>query len=166
MPKKETAKKPGKKVVSVKEFNEVKDSVDAIMETQDKMLDILNNISMDQDDSEVKGDVEEDVSSEDDGGPVSMSTLPPEYQAIFDTHFNPKDGFTGALHFPGAGEAAAITFSISVPEIFSNASEAHRTFYKEDIRMVALHPTNISQDIEDYCKRVIKNLSYVRNRIK
>ncbi len=77
---------------------------------------------------------------------------------IFEEYFDPKDGFKAELSFDNN-----IEFTIDVPLKFSNASEAHLTYYKIDKRNKVLVAGNIEGGIADWCKLVAKNLKYNRN---
>jgi hypothetical protein len=78
-----------------------------------------------------------------------------EHQAIFDKYFDMEDGFTAQLK--------GVYFSISVPLKLSNAQDAHKTFYKTDIRFKVLDGHDIEGAMEKYCKLVAQNLNYKRN---
>lgn len=94
----------------------------------------------------------------------SNGYMPPQYQRIFDKYFDGADGFECRLVFPevdeSGRESGGIMFTIIVPMKFSNAHEAYKTFYKNDIRSRALKPDGISKGIDDWCRRVAKNLGY------
>jgi hypothetical protein len=64
--------------------------------------------------------------------------LPPQYKNIFEKYFDPTDGFTARLTFPEVDEknkeTGGITFTIFVPEKFSNAGSAYLKMYKVDLR--------------------------------
>jgi len=98
----------------------------------------------------------EEGGAQEDGNAVKV--LPPNYQVIFEEYFDPKDGFKAELSFDNN-----IEFTIDVPLKFSNASEAHLTYYKIDKRNKVLVAGNIEGGIADWCKLVAKNLKYNRN---
>lgn len=93
--------------------------------------------------------------------------LPPQYKNIFEKYFDPTDGFTARLTFPEVDEknkeTGGITFTILVPQKFSNAGSAYLKMYKVDLRSRALQPSNIATGIDEWCKVVAKNLHYNRN---
>lgn len=93
--------------------------------------------------------------------------LPPQYKNIFEKYFDPTDGFTARLTFPEVDEknkeTGGITFTILVPEKFSNAGPAYLKMYKIDLRSRALQPSNIAAGINEWCKAVAKNLHYNKN---
>lgn len=93
--------------------------------------------------------------------------LPPQYKQIFEKYFDPTDGFTARLTFPEVDEknkeTGGITFTIFVPEKFSNAGPAYLKMYKVDLRSRALQPSNIAAGIDEWCKAVSKNLHYNKN---
>ncbi len=97
----------------------------------------------------------------------AMAFMPPNYKRVFEKYFDPEDGFTARLAFPetreNGSEDGGITFTIFVPEKFSNVTEAHKSLYKIDLRTRALQPHNIAKGIEDWCARVAKNLKYNKN---
>ena len=84
-----------------------------------------------------------------------MDNLIPEYRMIFDKYFDGEDGFKAELK--------GINFKIEVPLKLSNAQDAHKTFYKNDIRMKVLDGHDIEGSMEKYCKMVASNLNYKRN---
>lgn len=90
--------------------------------------------------------------------------MPPQYQRIFEKYFDPTDGFEARLIFPEIDEegreSGGIMFSIVVPDKFTNVTPAHKTFYKVDVRSRVLRPDGISRGIDDWCKRVARNLGY------
>lgn len=95
------------------------------------------------------------------------AVMPKQYQNIFEKYFDPEDGFTGRLTFPeideDGKEGGGLTFSIFVPDKFSNATDAWKQFYKRDIRMKALSATDLAGGIAKYCELVAKNLNYDKN---
>lgn len=78
--------------------------------------------------------------------------LAPHYQAIFEKYFDPEDGFTAEI------EDALLT--ITVPQKFSNATDAHLKFYKKDTRDKVMDMRNLEASLESYCKLVARNLNY------
>ena len=98
------------------------------------------------------------------------SLMPKQYQTIFEKHFDPDDGFTGRLTFPeideNGKESGGLTFSIFVPDKFSNATDAWKQFYKKDIRVKALSSTDLAGGIAKYCELVAKNLNYNRDLMR
>ena len=100
---------------------------------------------------------------------ADVGYMPPQYTRIFEKYFDPADGFEARLVFPDIDEqgreSGGIMFTILVPMKFSNAQEAYKTFYKSDIRSRALRPDGISKGIDDWCRRVARNLGYDK-RIK
>ena len=90
--------------------------------------------------------------------------LPPQYQKVFEKYFDEDDGFTARITFPDVddkgNETGGITFTIFVPEKFTNTSDAYRKMYKQDLRTRALQPHNIVKGIEEWCKLVARNLRY------
>lgn len=93
--------------------------------------------------------------------------LPAQYQRIFEKYFDPTDGFEARLNFPEIDErgreTGGITFTVVVPEKFSNTQEAYKKFYKNDLRTRALRPDGIAKGIDDWCRLVSRNLKYNRN---
>jgi hypothetical protein len=93
--------------------------------------------------------------------------LPPQYKNIFEKYFDPTDGFTARLTFPEVDgknkETGGITFTIVVPQKFTNAGEAYLKMYKVDLRSRALQPSNIAAGIDEWCKAVSRNLHYQKN---
>ena len=81
--------------------------------------------------------------------------LIPEYQMIFDKYFDMDDGFKAIVK--------GTQFKIEVPLSLSNAQDAHKTFYKSDIRFKVLDGHDIEGSMEKYCKLVASNLNYKRN---
>ncbi len=97
------------------------------------------------------------LSHENSAEPVvhNLDKLSPRYQAIFERYFDPEDGFTAMLK--------GISFKIGVPLKLSNAQDAHKTYYKNDIRHKVLDGHDIEGTMERYCKVVAHNLNYKRN---
>ena len=94
------------------------------------------------------------------GAPTSLlnsiqtnSSLPQQYQVIFEEYFDVNDGFTAQMDFN-----SNITFTITVPIKFSNITEAYRDFYHEDKRTVVLNQGDIEGGIRKWCDKVAKNL--------
>jgi len=84
-----------------------------------------------------------------------VHNLIPEYQMIFEKYFDMDDGFKGMLK--------GVSFKIEVPLKLSNAQDAHKTFYKSDIRHRVLDGYDVEGTMEKYCKLVAQNLNYRRN---
>lgn len=78
-----------------------------------------------------------------------------EYETIFEKYFDPEDEFKAMIK--------GVNFTLEVPMKLSNASDAHKTFYKRDIRHKVLDPHDIEGSMERYCKLVCQNLNYKRN---
>lgn len=115
--------------------------------------------------SKEKVEVKKEVATVEDNG-----VLPKQYQNLFEKYFDPADGFTGRLTFPeideDGKESGGLTFSIFVPDKFSNATDAWKTYYKTDIRVKALSSTDLAGGISKYCELVAKNLNYNRNLMR
>ncbi|MBT9169541.1 MAG: hypothetical protein DDT19_02902 [Syntrophomonadaceae bacterium] len=98
------------------------------------------------------------------------AVMPKQYQTIFEKHFDPKDGFTGRLTFPEISEdgkeSGGLTFSIFVPDKFSNATDAWKQMHKKDIRVKALSASDLAGGISRYCELVSKNIQYNRNLMR
>lgn len=84
-----------------------------------------------------------------------VHNLIPEYQMIFDKYFDMDDGFKGMVK--------GVSLKIEVPLKLSNAQDAHKTFYKNDIRHKILDGHDVEGSMEKYCKLVVQNLNYRRN---
>lgn len=87
--------------------------------------------------------------------PVTKTNLPANYQVIFEEYFDPSDGFQAEINYEGN-----ISFTIIVPEKFSNTTQAWREYYKIDRRTKVLKQGNIEGGIRDWCVLVAKNLKY------
>ncbi len=105
------------------------------------------------------------VMSDDFAGP--NGALPPQYQRMFEKFFDPADGFEGRLNFPEIDEkgreTGGLTFTIIVPDKFSNMNDGYKKMYKHDLRTKALMPHNMAQGIQTWCEMVAKNLRYNKN---
>ncbi len=128
-------------------------------DTQNQILSILENMAKQPSDSKPKS--KEII---DEAGPDSGGYLPAQYQKLFEKYFDPADGFTARLVFPGTDdngrENGGINFTICVPLKFSNTDDGYRKMYKVDLRTRALLPHNIAKGIEEWCERVRQNLRY------
>jgi hypothetical protein len=146
--------KPKDKYVSKEDFEGFKTSVVSILEN------ISNKLNSEPERKVMTATVKEDKI---DAGSVSTSpssepvvhNLIPEYQVIFDKYFDMDDGFKGMIK--------GVNFKIEVPLKLSNAQEAHKTFYKNDIRHKILDGHDMEGSIDKYCKLVAQNLNYKRN---
>jgi len=153
-------------VISAKEFEDFKKSTE---DTQNKMLNLLENLSQPKPEQRqinlAVQATQNEINSEKDA--IANGFLPPQYQRVFEKYFDPKDGFEARLNFPEMDEQGremgGITFTIIVPTKFSNVSDAHKKFYKVDMRLVALRPENIVRGIEAWCSKVSKNIRYNKN---
>lgn len=85
----------------------------------------------------------------------NLDAISPSYQEIFDKYFDMTDGFKAMLK--------GVNFKIEVPLHLSNAQQAHKDFYKNDIRHKVLDGHDIEGTMERYCKLVAHNLNYSRN---
>jgi hypothetical protein len=90
--------------------------------------------------------------------PVSKNNLPANYQEIFEEYFDPQDGFGAEMSYEGN-----ISFTIIVPERFSNTTEAWKTYYKVDRRTKVLKQGNIEGGIKEWCEKVCRNIKYQKN---
>jgi hypothetical protein len=187
--KKKTVKKPASQYVGKNEFDAFKGEVNESMNT---IVDLLQkrDTAPEQDADIVVPEAEirettptpeaprtvarlEEEKQEEvlDGGPQGDARtdgfLPPQYQRVFEKYFDPEDGFTATLNFPDIDEKGredgGITFTIKVPEKFSNTTPAHKALYPEDLRTRALLPHSIAKGIEEWCAAVAKNLRYNKN---
>ena len=157
---KRAAPQPGVGRSEFKAFQkETRDGIGTILDTLERIGTMPMAASTGSPPPEVGGSTEEP------GGPNGF--LPPQYETIFQRYFDPEDGFTARISFPEVGEdgreSGGITFTIFVPEKFSNVTPAHRKLYKQDLRTRAVLPHNIAKGIEDWCKLVAQNLKYDRN---
>lgn len=120
--------------VSKEEFEAYKKESSAKL---DKMLTLLQ---------EAKSEPEPQV--------VSESKVPHTHEEMFAKYFDREDGFNCEV------DTLENTFSIIVPPKFSNASPAHKDFYKVDKRMIKMDANNPLGTVEEWCVRVSKNLRY------
>ena len=111
-------------------------------------------------------EVREETPIIEEGGPVAPLkkaeevSLSEEQNKIFIKYFDPEDGFTATIDGEGI-------FKIIVPLSLSNATQAHKDFYKFDYRTKKVDQNNVLGSIEAYCKLVAQNLQYNRQiRIK
>lgn len=99
---------------------------------------------------------------EEDGGEQGIvknqTNLPSAYQGIFEEYFDVEDGFEAEISYEGN-----ISFTIIVPERFSNTTEAWKSYYKVDRRTKVLKQGNIEGGIRDWCILVARNLKYNKN---
>jgi hypothetical protein len=155
-----------KKVVNTfslkKELDEFKE---AQAKTTEKILGLLENLAQTSSNkpAELKATQERRLLEEDvEAGKSGF--LPDQYKTVFEKYFNPEDGFSASLEFPSmddkGNEAGGIMFTIVVPNKFSNANEAYLKYYKRDLRSKALQPGAVAKGIDEWCKRVAKNLRY------
>ena len=84
----------------------------------------------------------------------NLHAVSPAYQEIFEKYFDMADGFKAMLK--------GVNFKIEVPLHMSNAQQAHKDFYKIDIRHKVLDGHDIEGTMERYCKLVAHNLNYNR----
>lgn len=89
----------------------------------------------------------------------NVGNLPPEFQAVFMKYFDPQDGFTAEY------DPLENTFAILVPPKFSNAIPANLQFYKVDKRLKKLEASNPLSTIDAWCKKVMANLRYDKNKV-
>lgn len=153
---------PAADAVGREEFNTFRDDVN---KKQDRMLDLLEGMSKTKESTSVATpQAQAEMTQDRNGGPDSNEFLPPKYRAIFEKYFDPNDGFTARLAFPEIDtkgqETGGMTFIIVVPDAFSNVEAAHKDFYKHDVRTVAIMPHMVARGIEEWCKRVARNLKY------
>ena len=73
--------------------------------------------------------------------------------------FKKEDGFRFFLKF-----LDNFIFTIVVPIKFSNQDDLMYAYYKADIRSTVLKPGNVSEQVENYAKKVAKHLGYQKNR--
>jgi len=147
------AKEIKKEYVSKEDFEGFKTSVVGILEN------ISNKLNAEPERkvmmaTESKKDDAGSVGSAPSNEPV-VHNLIPEYQMIFEKYFDMDDGFKGMLK--------GVNFKIEVPLKLSNAQDAHKTFYKSDIRHKVLDGHDVEGSMEKYCKLVASNLNYRRN---
>jgi hypothetical protein len=83
---------------------------------------------------------------------ASSYKLNGHYQKIFNEYFAPEDGFEGYLE--------NLNFTIVVPLKLSNAIDAHKSYYKNDLRMKALDPRAMEDGFRKWCQLVCQNLKY------
>ena len=84
----------------------------------------------------------------------NLNAVSSAYQEIFDKYFDMADGFKGMIK--------GVNFKIEVPLHLSNAQQAHKDYYKNDIRHKVLDGHDIEGTMERYCKLVAHNLNYNR----
>lgn len=146
-------KEPKDTFVSKSDFNSFKDSVVGILEN------ISNKLNSEPERkvmmaTENKKDDAGSVGSAPSNEPV-VHNLIPEYQMIFDKYFDMEDGFKAMLK--------GVNFKIEVPLKLSNAQEAYKVYYKNDIRHKVLDGHDVEGSMEKYCKLVANNLNYKKN---
>jgi hypothetical protein len=70
-----------------------------------------------------------------------------------------EDGFRFFLKF-----LDGFVFTIIVPIKFSNQDELMYAYYKGDFRSVTLRAGNVAEQVENFAKKVARNLGYQKNR--
>lgn len=143
------------KYVSADDFNSFKSSIVGILENISSKLNdsveperkVMTTGSVEKTDA---GSISSAPSNE-----TVVHNLDDEQQAIFDKYFDMEDGFIGMLK--------GVNFKIEVPLKLSNAQEAHKTFYKKDVRHKVLDGNDINGSLERWCRLVASNLNYKRN---
>jgi len=73
--------------------------------------------------------------------------------------FKKEDGFRFFLKF-----LDNFIFTVVVPIKFSNQDDLMYAYYKADIRSCVLKPGNVTEQVENYAKKVARNLGYQKNR--
>lgn len=73
--------------------------------------------------------------------------------------FNKEDGFRFFLKF-----LDNFIFTVIVPIKLSNQDELAYAYFKGDFRSLVLKPGNVSEQVENYAKKVARNLGYQKNR--
>jgi hypothetical protein len=139
------------KFVSADDFNSFKISVVGILEN------ISNKLNSEPERKVMmttSGEAPKKINYDIPDGKVEHDLIP-EYQMIFEKYFDMDDGFKATLK--------GTQFKMEVPLKLSNAQEAHKTFYKSDIRFKVLDGHDIEGSLEKYCKLVAQNLNYKRN---
>lgn len=86
-----------------------------------------------------------------------VQALSGKQKELFERYFDPADGFKAWYN------VNENLFTIEVPMSLSNTSEAHRTLYRQDLRVKKVDQNNILGSIDAYCKLVCSNLKYNRN---
>ena len=118
-------------------------------ETTDKILSILEGMTK---------PIKDDAAPLNNAPANSTTLLPQQYQLIFEQYFDVNDGFYAEMDFKDN-----ITFTIIVPDKFSNMLSAQRLYYKVDKRTVVLHTGDIEGGIKKWCEKVCANLKYNKN---
>ncbi len=73
--------------------------------------------------------------------------------------FKQEDGFRFFLKF-----LDNFIFTIVVPIKLSNQDDLAYAYFKGDFRSLVLKPGNVSEQVENYAKKVARNLGYQKNR--
>lgn len=82
------------------------------------------------------------------------AVVPPKWRAMVDEVLGPDFGINVVYPDTGGG----FLFKIIVPLEKSNASSAHKEFYKSDIRTCSISYQNGIEGIKKFCERVAANL--------
>lgn len=151
---KEEAQQEG---VSVKEFNDFKKEV---RDNTDRILDALSQAQGTPHIEKIKETGEEINEFSEEVLQKYGTLIPMEYNEIFDKYFDLADGFRARWSVPKKDESGCIMFTILVPSKFSNMTPAHKDMYKEDVRSKPVQALNVSQGIDDWCKKVAININY------
>lgn len=142
-----------KKAVNVKSLKkEIDDFKEEQTVFQNKVLGVLETLI--NKDKKIGDELPKEVEQVA-AAPLSMD-LTPAMREIFEKYFDPADGFKAAFN------SEESTFIIEVPENLSNASDAHKKFYKQDLRVRKVDQNNVLGSIEHYCALVCQNLKYNR----
>lgn len=73
--------------------------------------------------------------------------------------FKQEDGFRFFLKF-----LDNFIFTVVVPIKLSNQDDLAYAYFKGDFRSLVLKPGNVSEQVENYAKKVARNLGYQKNR--
>jgi hypothetical protein len=73
--------------------------------------------------------------------------------------FKQEDGFRFFLKF-----LDNFIFTVIVPIKFSNQDDLAYAYFKGDFRSLVLKPGNTNEQVENYAKKVARNLGYIKNR--
>ena len=135
---------PATSQVTTEEFESFKKNVEI---TQNKILDLLEK-ALEPQGKQVQAKV---VSEE----ALEGLQISGKYRDIFEKYFDPADGFQAYLDYPDRGK-----FTILVPLRFSQESPAYKDYYKRTLHTVVIRGTNVEQEIDEWCKKVARNLRY------
>ena len=142
------------KYITSKDFEDFKKEILGVIKSVDKISGTADLTNIKASEASKTSEVEKKVEIEDESVKPEKMPVPPGWRKIVDETLGMDFGID--VVYPSSG--SGFLFKVIVPAEKSNASPAHKEFYRVDIRTKAISYSDGIEGVKKFCELVAINL--------